>query len=223
MTIYRNLTPNRNKGQKRVKKGSKIVKILKKLIEIQFFHNFLYNTHKPDRIHYFNHAHMTIYRNLTPNITKGQKRVQNWSEMVKIKKKLIEIQFFHNFLYSLTPLECTLLEWTPRYNGQNSMSQIHLSLNIQYFYPDRVNPGVINSPFLRPYSWWQNWTFASIPVYFHRTIGGCIASTVQLRIAEDWCEDWGMPTRWSLQDRTIMFTSDWVTPGRMSLWSQQCN
>merc|ERR1712179_92702 len=87
MTIYRNLTTNRNKGQKRVKKGSKIVKNLKKLIEIPFFHNFLYNTHKPDRIHYFNHAHMTIYRNLTPNINKGQKRVQNWSEMVKIKKK----------------------------------------------------------------------------------------------------------------------------------------
>ena len=59
MSIYRNLIPNIAKGQKRVKKGpnrSKIVKKIKKFIEILFNHNFLYNTHKPYRIYYFNHA-----------------------------------------------------------------------------------------------------------------------------------------------------------------------
>ena len=59
MSIYRNLTPNTTKGQKRVKKGPKQVqngKNFKKLIEIPFFHNFLYNTHKPYIIHYFNHT-----------------------------------------------------------------------------------------------------------------------------------------------------------------------
>merc|ERR1712179_388484 len=58
-----------------------MVKIKKKLVEIPFFHNLLYNTHKPYRIHYFNHTHMTIYRNLTPNITKGQKRVKKGSNI----------------------------------------------------------------------------------------------------------------------------------------------
>ena len=96
ITIYRNLTPNTTKGQKRVKKGKKGSKIgkkivkfkknhrnaiyefkkgnkgskmgpkqvqngkkFKKLIEIPFYdYDFLYNTHKPYRIHYFNYTHV---------------------------------------------------------------------------------------------------------------------------------------------------------------------
>merc|ERR1712055_233233 len=67
-TIYRNLTPNITKGQKRVKKGSKIgQKIVKNKnahINTIYEYNFGMFTQ-------FIYAHMTIYRNLTPNITKG--------------------------------------------------------------------------------------------------------------------------------------------------------
>ena len=61
MTSYKNLTSNITKGQKRVKKGPKQVqngKNFKKLIELSLNHNFLYNTHKPYRIHNFNHTHV---------------------------------------------------------------------------------------------------------------------------------------------------------------------
>ena len=73
MTIYRNLTPNITEGQKRVKKGSKIgQKIVKNKnahINTIYEYNFGMFTQ-------FIYAHMKIYRNLTPNITKGQKRVK---------------------------------------------------------------------------------------------------------------------------------------------------
>ena len=36
----------------------------------------------------FINAHMTIYRNLTPNITKGQKRVKKGPKQVKKKFKI---------------------------------------------------------------------------------------------------------------------------------------
>ena len=61
MIIYRNLTPNITKGQIKVKKGPKFVQNginFKKLIEIQFFHNFLYNTNKPNRIYYVKHTYV---------------------------------------------------------------------------------------------------------------------------------------------------------------------
>ena len=45
----------------------------------------------------FIYAHMTIYRNLTANITKGQKRVKKGS---KIGKKLVKIKNAHrNTIY----------------------------------------------------------------------------------------------------------------------------
>ena len=49
------------KTQKKDKKGPKQVqngKSFKKLIDIPFYHNFLYNTHKLYIIHYFNHTHV---------------------------------------------------------------------------------------------------------------------------------------------------------------------
>ena len=62
MTIYRNLTPNITKGQKKGKMVPKQVqndKKFKKLVEIPFYdYDFLYNTHKPYRIHYFNYTHV---------------------------------------------------------------------------------------------------------------------------------------------------------------------
>ena len=61
MIIYTNLTSYITKGQKRVKMGPKEVKKrsnLKMPIGIPFFHKFLYNIHKPYRIHYFNHTHV---------------------------------------------------------------------------------------------------------------------------------------------------------------------
>ena len=73
MTIYRKLTQNITKGQKRVK-GSKIGQ---KMVKIKNVHrNTIYECifHM---ITQFIYAHMTIYRKLTQNITKGQKRVQN--------------------------------------------------------------------------------------------------------------------------------------------------
>ena len=45
----------------------------------------------------FIYAHMTIYRNLTPNITKGQKRVKKGS---KIGQKMVNIKNVHrNTIY----------------------------------------------------------------------------------------------------------------------------
>ena len=75
LTIYRNLTPNITKGQKSVKKGSKIGK---KKVKFKTAHrNTIYECN-------FWHVYtMTIYRNLTPNITKGQKRVKKGSKLVK--------------------------------------------------------------------------------------------------------------------------------------------
>ena len=63
----------------------------------------------------FIYAHMTIYRNLTPNITKGQKRVKKGSKkrQKRVKKdpkqvrngknfkKLIEISFYNNIFSQL--------------------------------------------------------------------------------------------------------------------------
>ena len=69
ITIYRNLTPNITKGQKKGKKGSKLGKKwykLKMLIEIPFMSTIF------GMFTQFIYEHMTIYRNLTPNITKGQ-------------------------------------------------------------------------------------------------------------------------------------------------------
>ena len=74
MTIYRNMTPNITKGQKRVKKGKKGSKIGQKMVK---FKNARRNTIKSTIFGIFTqfiYAHMTIYRNLTPNITIGQKR-----------------------------------------------------------------------------------------------------------------------------------------------------
>ena len=69
MTIYRNLTPNITKGQRRVKKGSKLGKKwykLKMLIEIPFMSTIF------GMFTQFIYEHMTIYRNLTSYITEGQ-------------------------------------------------------------------------------------------------------------------------------------------------------
>merc|ERR1712030_130683 len=78
MTIYRNLTPNICKGQKRVKKGPKLVK---KMVKIKNAHrNTIYECIFGMFTQFIN-AHMTIYRNLTPNIIKGQQRVKNGSKM----------------------------------------------------------------------------------------------------------------------------------------------
>ena len=73
MTIYRNLTPNITKGQRRVEKGSKIGK---KKVNLKNAHrNTIYECNFLAYLHNIC-AHMKIYRNLTPNITKGLKRVK---------------------------------------------------------------------------------------------------------------------------------------------------
>ena len=83
MKIYRNLTPNITKGQKgskRVKKSPKYVKKLYKLkipIVIPFM-SAIFST-----ITQFIYVHMTVYRKLTHNITKGQKRVKKCPKEVK--------------------------------------------------------------------------------------------------------------------------------------------
>ena len=78
MTIYRKLIQNITKGLKRVKKcqkgskiGQKMVKI-KNAIEIPFMSAIFFTQ--------FIYVHKTIYRNLTLNITKGQKRVKKGSK-----------------------------------------------------------------------------------------------------------------------------------------------
>ena len=54
----------------------------------------------------FVYAHMTIYRNWTPNITKVQKRVKNGSKfgkkMVKIKNAHRNTIYEYNFWYVYT-------------------------------------------------------------------------------------------------------------------------
>merc|ERR1711874_161374 len=67
--IYRNLTPNITKGQKWVKKGSKIGK---NIVEIKNANrNTIYECNFWHVTQFIN-VHMTIYRILTPNITKGK-------------------------------------------------------------------------------------------------------------------------------------------------------
>ena len=71
----------------------------------------------------FIYAHMTIYRNLTPNIIKGQKRVKKGS---KISKKMVKIKNAHrntiyecNFWHVYTIYICAydnLQEFDPKYN-----------------------------------------------------------------------------------------------------------
>merc|ERR1711874_67419 len=83
ITIYRNLTPNITKGQKRVKKGPKMIK---KIVKFKNAHrNTIYEFNFMHFYTIYIYSHMTIYRNLTPNITKGQKRVQKGKKMLKIK------------------------------------------------------------------------------------------------------------------------------------------
>ena len=71
----------------------------------------------------FIYVHITIYRNLTPNITKGQKRVKKGSKigqkMVKIKNAhrntIYECIFWHVYII----YKCTydnLQEFEPKYN-----------------------------------------------------------------------------------------------------------
>ena len=50
----RSKTGKKKRSKKRLKKRNK----LKKPIGISFIHNFLYNTYKPYRIHYFNHIYV---------------------------------------------------------------------------------------------------------------------------------------------------------------------
>ena len=85
MSIYRNLTPNITKGQKWVKKGSKIGKKYYIFGKI-WYHTLIMALMSAifGMFTQFLHAHMKIYKNLTPNIIKGQKwakkgqkRVQN--------------------------------------------------------------------------------------------------------------------------------------------------
>ena len=59
------------KGSKRVQNRSKNGKKLKMPIEIPFMSTIFVMFAQ------FIYIHLTIYRNLTPNITKGQKRVTN--------------------------------------------------------------------------------------------------------------------------------------------------
>ena len=79
---------------------------------------------------HFLHAHMTIYRNSTPNITKGQKRVKKGQKGVKKGskkgKKMLKIKNAHrntvyecNFLYVYTIYKCAydnLKEFDPKCN-----------------------------------------------------------------------------------------------------------
>ena len=62
----------------------------------------------------FLHAHMTIYRNFTPNITKGQKRVKKVKKGSKIGKKFVKFKNTHrntiyecNFWHVYTIYICT--------------------------------------------------------------------------------------------------------------------
>ena len=71
----------------------------------------------------FIYAHMTIYRKLTQNITKGQKRVKKGPKQVK---KMVKINNTHrntidkcNFLHVYTIYICpydNLQEFDPKYN-----------------------------------------------------------------------------------------------------------
>ena len=71
----------------------------------------------------FIYAHMTIYRKLTQNITKGQKRVNKGPKQVK---KMVKIKSAHrntiyefNFLHVYTIYICAydnLQEFDPKYN-----------------------------------------------------------------------------------------------------------
>ena len=58
----------------------------------------------------FIYEHMTIYRNLTPNITKGQKRVKKGSKigqkMVKIKNAHRNTIYEYNFWHVYTIYKC---------------------------------------------------------------------------------------------------------------------
>ena len=82
MKIYRKLTQNITKGQKRGKKGRKQILKMVKIKNVPrnniYEYNFLHVTQ-------FIYAHMIIYRNSTPNITKGQKRVKKGSKIGKKK------------------------------------------------------------------------------------------------------------------------------------------
>ena len=71
----------------------------------------------------FIYEHMTIYRNLTPNITKGKRRVKKGS---KIGKKMVNLKNAHrntiyecNFYHVYTVFTCAyynLQEYDPKYN-----------------------------------------------------------------------------------------------------------
>ena len=96
MIIYRKLTQNITKDQKRVKKGPKQVKKnckkLKMAIEIPFMSAIFYMFTQ------FIYVHLTIYRNQTPNITKGQKKVKKGPKQVK---KMVKIKNAHrNTIFS---------------------------------------------------------------------------------------------------------------------------
>ena len=61
----------------------------------------------------FLHAHITIYRNMTPNITKGQKRVKRVKKGSKIGKKIVKFKNAHrntiyefNFYHVYTVFTC---------------------------------------------------------------------------------------------------------------------
>ena len=78
----------------------------------------------------FIYLHMKIYRNLTPNITKGQKMVKKGS---KIGKKMVKIKNSHrntiyecNFWHVYTFFTCTydnLQEFYPKYNQRSKKGQ----------------------------------------------------------------------------------------------------
>ena len=71
----------------------------------------------------FIYAHMTNYRNLTPNITKDQKRVKNGSKIgkkiVKIKntqrKTIYEYNFWHVYIIYICAYD-NLQEFDPKYS-----------------------------------------------------------------------------------------------------------
>ena len=74
----------------------------------------------------FLHVHITIYRNLTPNTTKGQKRVKKGKKGSKIGKKIVKFKKNHrnaiyefNFQHFYTIYKCTynnLQKFDPKYN-----------------------------------------------------------------------------------------------------------
>ena len=73
----------------------------------------------------FIYEHMTINRNLTPNITKGQRRVKKGS---KVGKKMVNLKNAHrnaiyecNFYHVYTVFTCAyynLQEFDPKYNQE---------------------------------------------------------------------------------------------------------